>query len=63
VSKGLVKHWRRLAKSFEQGGVSQDIRGMSEGADCRARADVYRQCADSLELSIRRAERKEKPNA
>lgn len=60
MSAGLVKHWRKLADRWRHCAVDLGSKGVSvtDVADCRARSQVYAKCADSLELSMKRAERK-----
>lgn len=67
MSADLVRRWRRLAREWRGAGASLALRGASvvEKTDCYARADVFRDCADSLERSLaiakRKAERKIAP--
>lgn len=65
MSWRLVQFWRRLARQWERAGDSTALWKPSTGEsiDCRARADVYRQCAKSLQRSIEIAERKARKGA
>lgn len=54
MSRGLVQRWRRLALQWGDAAANRELRGGSaaELAEYRTRAQVYRQCADSLQRSL-----------
>jgi hypothetical protein len=52
VSAGLVKHWRALARRWQGATEYLPQDEFAKRVDGFARADTYRQCADSLERSL-----------
>ncbi len=71
MSKGLIQRWRRIARDWNhaadnieprrrRGDPHEPAAIVAEQVDCRARAEVLAECADSLELSMKRARRKPK---
>lgn len=60
MSASLVKRWRRLSRAWDitAAGIRMSQGSIVEIADCHARADVFGDCAKSLELSMKRAKRR-----
>lgn len=50
MSAGLVKRWRRLAR--EWGKAAFHAPNSQEHVVCASKAEVFRDCADSLERSL-----------
>ena len=61
LSIRLVKRWRRIAREWTQAGAKLKDCSPAERVDCRARADVFADCADSLERSLKIAARRRHP--
>ena len=60
MSRDLVKRWRKLAREWREAARDSDAaKAATEAAACKARADIYSQCAQSLEISIERREQRE----
>lgn len=76
MSKHLVRRWRRIAREWSnaadnlepqrrRGDPNEPAAVVAEQVDCRARAEVLAECANSLERSITLADAQQhrKPRA
>lgn len=59
MSKALVRRWYRLEREWRAAADRYDVHETPAAyADCCARAQIFRVCADSLQSSLKRLEQK-----